>query len=219
MRKKATLPTYSELVAAWGDTPLVRLPTEESAPLGPSIQYLRSMGFPSYLHLGNCGTELIFDFRSIGRGLTRLCDAEFNFDPPGEWGRYWVFGDETFPNGGAYWVLEEPDGVVYRFDGELDEPFRAVSLGVDTFALSILTFHYWWVGSPARAAVPFSEQLDYLEVLLKHADPAAWRRPRTYWREMVQWFRDEGCFDEPLEGIDEPFFVTNIETKPKSAVF
>ena len=214
---KVPLPTYGELIAAWGDTSFVRLPAEVSAPLGASIDYLHSTGFPSYLHFHNCGMEEIFDFRSIERGLMSLCDMDFNFDPPGEWGRYWVFGDATFSNGGAYWALGEPDGVVYRVDVELDEPFEVVSLGIDTFALSILSFHYWWAGSPAQAAASSAEQLDYLEVLLKHADPAAWRRPRKFWRNLVQWFRD--CSDEPPEDTDELFFVTNIETKPKRAVF
>src|SRR5262245_27140841 len=77
---------------------------------------------PSHTRWDFKNTWVAFDFTMLRSGVRPLVEAAAMSEVPAEWRRLHCFGEEIFDDGGAFLCVDEGDGSIHRFDGELDEP-------------------------------------------------------------------------------------------------
>jgi len=121
---------------------------------------------------------------------------------PADWDRYVVFADEEFPNGSAWYCVNNENGAVYRIDIELDNPVEYVNSSLEAFKKSILET-VKWSDQFSDKIEGHPEYTDFIMKELSEIDRTAFKSEKYYWPTIINHIR--ACAADVDEEYEQVF--------------
>ena len=121
---------------------------------------------------------------------------------PTDWDKYVVFADEEFPNGSAWYCLNNENGAIYRIDIELDNPIEYVNSSLEAFKKSIQET-VKWSNKFSNKIEGYPEYADFIMTALSEIDRTAFESEKYYWPTIVTHIK--ACAAD----VDEEYVALN----------
>jgi SUKH-4 immunity protein len=186
--------TPEDFRKAWGEDYLVKLPAKRFSSIliaKDVLNFLKDVGLPKYVNLSDqSAIDSDIKFTRVALGLSKITDLEvYNCSLPRSWDVYWVFGEEKFTNGSAWYCIEEQTSRIFRIDPEIDL-IQLVNSSLSQFATSLLLIFEWSKGC-IRSQEVWQQEVEHLHALLHSCDSIALESKDNNWLMIINSVKDE----------------------------